>query len=255
MDHARDPFSFNGQRILVTGASSGLGRACAVFLSGLGARLVLSGRDERKLEATRLSLVGSGHVTSVFDLTRLEDISAWIAGLTADGPLSGLVHSAGVAKTLPVKATDAATFRQVMSVNTESAFALARAFRQKKSFLAPASIVFIASIAGIVGYAGLSAYSASKAAIIGMARSLAMEFARDGIRVNCVSPGFVMTEMTRAEQSFLTPQQVAALEADYPLGFGEPEDVASAVSFLLSASGKWITGSNLVIDGGASTLR
>lgn len=254
MDVYHNPFALDGHRILITGASSGLGRACAYLLSNLGARLIISGRNKKRLDDTLGSLSGHGHIASAFDLNQLDDISAWVKDLSTGDPLSGLVHCAGIYLALPVKAIDPGTFRRVMTTNVDSAFALARAFRQKSVFHSPASIVFIASIAGMVGNPGLSAYSASKAAVIGMTRSLAMEFVRDGIRVNSVSPGYVRTEMTRAQESFLTEEQVKTIEASHPLGLGSPEDVAAAVSYLLSPAGKWVTGSNLIIDGGVSAL-
>ena len=254
MDPHTSPFSLVGQRVLVTGASSGLGRACAQLLASMGARLVISGRNEERLGETLCTLAGEGHKVAPYDLGQLDGVSAWIQSLSAGDPLSGLVHCAGIYLALPVKAIDINAFRRVMSINADSAFALARAFRQKGAFRSPASIVLMASIAGMVGNPGLSAYGASKAAIIGMTKSLAMEFLHDGIRVNSVSPGYVHTEMTRAQEAFLSAEQIKAIEDGHPLGIGNPEDVAAAVSYLLSHAAKWITGSNLVVDGGASAL-
>lgn len=254
MDVHTSPFSLDGQRILVTGASSGLGRACARFLASTGARLVISGRNAERLDETLGSLAGEGHIASPYDLGQLDGVSAWVRSLSAGDPLSGLVHCAGIYLALPVKAIDINAFRRVMSTNADSAFALARAFRQKGAYRPPASIALMASIAGMVGNPGLSAYGASKAAIIGMTKSLAMEFVHDGIRVNSVSPGYVHTEMTRGQEAFLSAEQIKAIEDSHPLGIGNPEDVAAAVSYLLSPAAKWITGSNLVVDGGASAL-
>lgn len=254
MDIYAGPFALDGQRILVTGASSGLGRACARLLSTMGARLVISGRNAERLDETLGSLAGEGHAASPYDLGQLDGVSAWVRSLSAGDPLSGLAHCAGIYLALPVKAIDINAFRRVMSTNADSAFALARAFRQKGAYRSPASIVLMASIAGMVGNPGLSAYGASKAAIIGMTKSLAMEFVRDGIRVNSVSPGYVHTEMTRTQEAFLTAEQIKAIEDSHPLGLGSPDDVAAAVSYLLSPAAKWITGSNLVVDGGASAL-
>jgi len=254
VDVHTSPFSLDGQRILVTGASSGLGRVCARLLASMGARLVISGRNAERLDETLGSLTGEGHITSPYDLDQLDGVSAWLKSLAAGDPLSGLVHCAGIYLALPVKAIDVNAFRRVMSTNADSAFALARAFRQKGAYRPPASVVLMASIAGMVGNPGLSAYGASKAAIIGMTKSLAVEFAHDEIRVNSVSPGYVHTEMTRAQETFLSAEQIKVIEDGHPLGIGNPEDIAAAVSYLLSPAAKWITGSNLVVDGGASAL-
>lgn len=254
MELHTSPFSLNGQRILVTGASSGIGRACALLLANMGARLVISGRNIEKLNETLCSLVGKGHIVSAYELSQLDGVSAWVKDLSVEDPLTGLVHCAGIYLALPVKTLDINAFRRVVAINTESAFALARAFRQKGVYRSPASIVFMASIAGMVGNSGLSAYSASKAAIIGMTKCMAIEFIREGIRVNCVSPGYVHTEMTRTQEAFLTAEQIKAIKDNHPLGIGYPEDVAAAVSYLLSPAAKWITGSNLVVDGGALAL-
>lgn len=245
-------FSLAGRRVLVTGASSALGRATAVLLSELDAALVLVGRDRSRLEGTRALLAGEGHTIQVFDLAKLDDIPAWLVAVAEGGALSGLVHSAGVMLSNSFKALQLSAYENLMRVNVTAAVALAQGFRSRRVHADEASLVFLSSVAGLVGQSGLAAYGASKAALAGLARGLALELARDGIRVNCVAPGFVRTGMGMSAhlEARMTEGQLEALSEAHLLGFGTPEDVASAVAFLLAPSGRWITGTTLVVDGG-----
>jgi NAD(P)-dependent dehydrogenase (short-subunit alcohol dehydrogenase family) len=138
-----------------------------------------------------------------------------------------------------------------MRINYESAVALTAAFSKKRSHQAGSSIVLVASAAGVVGLAGSTAYSGSKGALIAFARSAALELAGSGIRVNCVAPAYVRTEMLEQTLNTLTPEQLEArIAATQPLGLGTPLDVAHAIAFLLADTGRWITGSVLAVDGG-----
>jgi NAD(P)-dependent dehydrogenase (short-subunit alcohol dehydrogenase family) len=243
----------SGQTALVTGASSGIGRETAVLLSELGARVVLNGRDETRLNDTLTRLHGDGHRVEAFDLAAAVDqIPAWIRSIAGHvGPLSALAHCAGVHLQRPLRMLDAARFEEVQRINVTTAVMLAKGLRQKGCFPSSgSSIVLLSSVTGLVGQPGITAYAASKSALLGVCRCLALELAPDKLRVNCVAPGMVRTEM--AEQMFqsLSPEQVAAIEAAHPLGFGKPRDVANAVAFLLSEASSWITGSTLTIDGG-----
>lgn len=243
----------SGRRVLVTGASSGIGRETAILLSELGARVVLSGRNIERLEETRRSLCGEGHVAAPLDLCAVEDIGAWLKALTADaGPLQGLVHCAGVRSTVPLRSAGPAKVEELMRVNFTSAAMLARAFRQPGCSTAGSSIVFLSSVMAMVGQPAASIYGASKAALVGLTKSLALELARDEVRVNCVAPGCVRSEMSGRLQEMLTDGQFEAIERMHPLGLGTPRDVANAVAFLLAGTGRWITGSVLVVDGGYS---
>lgn len=246
-----NPLTLENRTILVTGASSGIGRATAVLLSQLGATIVVVGRNADRLEETTRELEGSRHHGLVFDLANLDAIPGWMAKLVEQtGPLDGLVHSAGIGSLAPLRVLGMAEVEQVMRVNYFSAVALTKEFSRKRYHRAPASIVFIASVAGVVGAAGRTAYSASKGALTAFARSAALELAGAGLRVNCIAPAYVRTEMYEATRASLTDDQLRALVAAQPLGLGEPLDVAYAVAFLLAPTGRWITGAVLPVDGG-----
>jgi NAD(P)-dependent dehydrogenase (short-subunit alcohol dehydrogenase family) len=167
------------------------------------------------------------------------------------GPLHGLVHAAGLPCTAPLRVLEPDVYRDVWTVNTEAALALVRAFQSRKVYAGDrGSIVLISSVMGIVGSATVVGYSMSKAALIGMARSMALELAPKQIRVNCVAPGFVRTPMYNKVAGFWDAEQVARIDALHPLGQGDPEDVANAIAFLLADASRWITGSVLTVDGG-----
>lgn len=246
-----NPMALNDRRILVTGASSGIGRETAILLSQLGAQLVLVARDTNKLEETRLALTGSNHICMPYDLQEIEGIAAWMKRISTEvGALHGMVHSAGIEIFKPLRWLKQDDLKQIMQINVEAGIALAKAFHQKDAHVAGASLVFLASVVGVVGQAGISAYAATKGAIIALTRSLAIEFSALPLRVNCVAPGVVETPMSNKVFSQLLPAQIEKINQMHLLGLGSTRDVANAIAFLLADTGRWITGTTLFVDGG-----
>lgn len=245
------PFDLSGRKVMVVGASAGIGRATAVLLASLGARVVLNGRDAGRLEPVFAELVGEGHHIAAFDVSQLDAVPAWMKNdVCADGPLDGLVHCAGVQVTLPVRSFSQAHFDRVMHTNLGSALALARGFRQKGCCNRDASMVLVASIGGFLGQPGNVVYGASKAGLMSTARGLSMELLRDGIRVNSVAPAMVETQMSRKAFDEMGEAAKQAILSRHPMGMGKPDDVAGPIAFLLSDASRWMTGTCLTVDGG-----
>jgi NAD(P)-dependent dehydrogenase (short-subunit alcohol dehydrogenase family) len=240
-----DPFSLDGKRILVTGASSGLGRAIAIGCSQRGATIVATGRDELRLSETMGALCGIGHISICADLNKAEDRDQ--VTLLA-GSIHGLVHAAGIAALAPVRQASAAHIEAQMGTNFVSPMLLTQNLLQRNAIQAGGAILFISSIAAHVGVRGVGAYSATKAALEAAARCLSMEVAKKNIRVNCLAPGEVRTPLFDASMN--TTGNLAGTLASYPLGLGLPEDVANAAIFFLSPASRWVTGTTLILDGG-----
>ena len=246
-----NPMSLAGRVILVTGASSGIGRETSILLSRLGAKVVLVGRNREQLQVTEDRLEGASCRIEPFDLNQTDQINDWLMPIgTDEGGLHGLVHCAGMQLTRPLRVTTSENVDQLLRINFIAAVELAKSFRQRGVCQKPSSIVFVSSIMGLIGLPALSIYSASKGALDGFCRSLALEYAPEGIRVNCVSPGHVHSEMTDQVAQRMPDEQYEVLRAAHPLGFGTPLDVANAIGFLLADTGRWMTGTTLVVDGG-----
>ncbi len=246
-------FGLDQKRIIISGASSGIGRACAVACAQLGAKLVLFGRNNSRLEETLNLLVGSCHHYYAFDITDNPSLNSVLALIKRDiGPIDGFIHSAGIQKTLPFKLTKSDVFIKQYQVNVLAGFEICRLLLKKKQ-LNPngASFVMISSINGVIGAGAQIAYSASKGALISAVRSLAVELASSRIRINSISPGMVEgTPMTKKIINMLSTEWESNNKKEYPLGWVDTEDVANAAVFLLSPATKKITGTNIIVDGG-----
>jgi len=241
---------FAGKRFLVTGASSGLGKACAEALAREGGELVLPGRREREL----LEMFPAPHSVVAGDLRGEDFHKRLAAGLKQTAAsLHGVVLAAGVQEIRPLMMESAASLAKTWEVNVFGSLGLLAQLLKLRLIEKGGSIVLFSSAAVMAGGAGLVGYAASKGAIEAATRSLAVELASQRIRVNAVAPGVVRTPMSESYMKRLNAQQVAGLEQDHPLGFGAPEDVAGAVRFLLSGAARWITGSVLSIDGGLTS--
>jgi len=245
------PLPFQGQTILVTGASSGIGRAVARLLAHQGARVLLGGRDAERLEMEAKALGPERAVGVPMDLVDLDGACQWVGELVQiHGPLSGIVHSAGIRSGVPIRMLKQAGMTRMMAIHVDVPLGLIKGFRQRRPGGLPGAIVLISSVLGLVGSPSEVAYCAAKAAMGGVVRSAALELAAEGIRVNAVAPGFVESEMLSAFRKTLTEEQFAQIVARHPLGLGRPEDVAQAAAFLLGDTARWITGTTLVVDGG-----
>lgn len=240
-----NPFALNGKRILVTGASSGIGRQIAISCAGMGAALVVSGRDQQRLDETAQACNGTAVIadlTSEADRHRLVD---------SCGPLNGVVHSAGIEGPSPIRLASEKHIRQLSAIHYEAPFLLTQRMLVKRTVQDSGSIIFISSLAAISGTAGIGVYSGMKGAVISTARCLALELTRQRIRVNCLAPSFVKGPMYESMRAKIG-ESLDAYEAKHPLGFGTPEDVAHAAIYFLSDASKWVTGQVHVMDGGYS---
>ena len=241
-----NPYSLEGKTILVTGASSGIGRATAIECSKMGAKVVVTARNDERLKQTLETLEGEGHQMILCDLTNEENLNALVENTPL---LDGLVCNAGINKLVPIRQLKAADLNYIFSVNTFSPIILLQKLLKKKKIADNASVVFTSSISGIGAAAvGESMYIASKGAISAFVKAAALEFSKKGIRVNAVCPGMVVTDMSDAYD--LNEGENEDLK-NYPLGrYANPEDIAWGIIYLLSNASRWVTGTNMVIDGG-----
>ena len=245
------PFSLVNKIILITGASSGIGRSIAVECSKLGARLFITGRDIIKLTETYSMLIGSGHQMLQSDLNNFKDRSNLIESIQF---INGLVNCAGINETMLFRFIQESSIRSIMETNFFSPFLLTKELFQSKKIQNNSSIVFISSISGTrCSWAANSMYSASKAAINGAIKGIALDLAPKGIRVNAIIPGMIETNFIDTE--LISKEQIEFDKKKYPLKrYGKPEEVAYSAIFLLSDASEWITGTELLIDGGYTLL-
>ena len=242
-----NPFSLEGKTILVTGASSGIGRATAIACSQMGAVVVVTGRNESRLQETLDALEGSGHQMIVADITNDDQIDYLVDQIPA---INGLVNNAGITETCPTQFIKRDKLNRVMEVNTIAPILLTQRILKKKKLGKGGSIVFTCSISGTcVCGGGNVLYSASKGAIHGFMKNAALDLAHKGIRVNDVCPGMIDTHILDA--GTISDEQLEIEAQRYPMKrFGKPEEVAYGIIYLLSDASSFVTGSSIVIDGG-----
>lgn len=247
-----NPFSLDGKTILVTGASSGIGRQCAIDCSKMGARVVLVARNEERLKETLSQMEGDSHLAVSFDLTDFDGLPEKINEIVSKvGVISGVVNSAGISTTEPLKLTTSERLEGFLHTNVMGTLLLSKEVCKLKHYNREGcSIVFLASVMGVVGESMKSAYSMTKGALISAARSLACEFSRKKIRFNCISPGVIETPINANQPYMKDPELRKQFEAKHLLGLGEPSDISNACIYLLSDASRWVTGQNLIIDGG-----
>jgi len=247
-------FSLHNKNIIITGASSGIGKKCAEECNKAGANIILTGRNEARLKTAFDKLSGSKNLFYSFDITQfdiIEDIVNEIVEKT--GKIDGFIHSAGIELTKPFRLTKTEDYENLYKVNVISGFEFAKVISSRKYINETGgSFVFISSVLGFLSKPGIISYSSSKGALINGAKSMALELASKKIRVNCISPAVVETELSKSYIEKLTEEAMNDMLKMHPLGLGKPEDVAYACIYLLSDESRWVTGSNLVIDGGYS---
>ena len=241
-----NPFSLEGKTVLVTGASSGIGQATAIECAKMGAKVVITGRNVERLQETFTQLEGEGHFQIPADLNNEDDIER----LAAECPiLDGLVNNAGRGVSKPVNFIKLEDLQGIYQTNLFAVVLLTKALLKKKKIAKNGSIVFTSSLSAYLTGAGLAVYASSKAAVCGYMRTCALELATKGIRANAILPGMVETKLINS--GYYSDNDKQSDVALYPLGrYGNPVDVAQTVVFLLSDASSWITGLELIIDGG-----
>ena len=244
-----------GRRILVTGASSGIGAHSTKFFSSLGAHVILVGRSIQKLNSISSQLPANTSLVKAVDLSLPDTLYREIRTLPSEWlPLDGVFHAAGHELVKPVRLIKSSDFESLMSVSVQTALSIGRAASSKRIMANGGSLVFMSSVAAITGTSGLTLYSASKGAIESMTRSLAVELSSKCIRVNSITAGAVETPMHQRLLGGMPDDAVQDYLARHPLGFGQPCDISNIAAFLISDASRWMTGTSIVLDGGYSAL-
>jgi NAD(P)-dependent dehydrogenase (short-subunit alcohol dehydrogenase family) len=238
------PFSLEGRHILVTGASSGIGEAAARLCAQMGARVVACGRNEERLQKVVSGLAGDGHQAVIGDLT---DPAARQAVVDAVPALDGCVFSAGAAALAPMRMVSQRHLDAIFAVNYDAPVLLTQALLAKRKIAQAASLVYVTAIAEHVAPNATGVYSGAKAALTATVRTIAVEQARQGIRANCISPGYVATPMLEGLQGVMNTQDKMELA---PLGVIEPDEIAAGIAWLLAPASRWVSRTSLVIDAG-----
>lgn len=244
-----NPFSLEGKTILVTGASSGIGRATAIECSKMGAKVIITARNEERLNETLSQMEGNGHTAILAEQTNVEQVTNLVASVP---DLDGLVLCAGKGMTLPFQFCKRKKYDDIFNVNFFAPIELLRLLVKEKKLLLNSSVVFVSSIGGVTSFSvGNEIYGASKAAINATMKFCARELATKKIRVNCVNPGMVNTKLI--QNGAISDEQKKINMELYPLKrYGEPEEIAYGIIYLLSNASAWVTGHSLIIDGGVT---
>lgn len=241
-----NPFSLEGKHILVTGASSGIGRGICIDTSKMGATVHLMARNEQRLNETLSQMEGKGHQVHQVDLCDKDALTTMVDSLPL---LDGVVLCAGIIKTTPVKNISEDALEEIFNTNIMADIRMVSRLLKKKKLNKGASVVFISSVSTFNVKVGNSLYSATKGAVNSFAKAMALEVAKQSMRVNCIQPGFVPSSILSSgaieEDAFLK-----FYAERHPLGFGTPTDIANGCIYLLSDASRWVTGSIFTLDGG-----
>ena len=241
-----NPFSLEGKIILVTGASSGIGRGICIDCAKMGATVHLMARNEERLNETLSQMEGEGHQIHIADLCSTDDINALIDALPV---IDGVVLCAGIIKTMPVKNINEEAMNEIFNANIMGDIKLCSRLLKKKKLNHGGSVVFISSVSTFNVKVGNSLYSATKGAVNSFAKAMALEVSKQEMRVNCIQPGFVPSSILSS--GAIEEDEFMKFYAErHPLGFGTPTDIANCCIYLLSDASRWVTGSIFTIDGG-----
>ncbi len=245
-----NPFSLNGKTIFVTGASSNIGRQIAIKCSEMGAKVIGSARRIEMLNETLASMTGEGHTMIPCDLSEPEQLPALVEQLPE---LDGVILCAATFRTTPIRNNRRKYTEEMFNTNTFANIDLVQLLLKNKKVKTGGSILFISSVAAYRPYAGNALYSATKGAINSFCQVLAIEQGSRGIRANCVSPGILNNDKIEGDGA-VTKEQLQAEEARFPLGFGRTTDIAYAAVYMMSDASRWVTGTNMIVDGGQSII-
>jgi NAD(P)-dependent dehydrogenase (short-subunit alcohol dehydrogenase family) len=247
----KDIFSLANKTILILGASSGIGRCVAKICSDFGAKIILHGRNKDRLQETLNQLSGSGHILFDKDINDI-DFESKLIDLVQNAQLQGIFFAIGIHKFTPIRTTKIELVNEIIDSNFISAIKIIKFIGKIANKNNSISAIFMSSIASISSEVGINVYSASKAALNTLIKSSAKELILKSVRLNTISAGFVNTEMFEGILRNFTEEQSEVLLSKYSLGVGTPEDIAYLALYLLSDASRWITGTNIVIDGGAT---
>lgn len=245
-----NPFSLEGKTILVTGASSNIGRQIAVKCSEMGAKVIITARNEERLKETLVKMTGEGHQMIQSDLADLEQIPVLVEKITE---LDGVIMCAAIFRTTPIRNNRRKYTEELFKINTFANIDLVQQILKNRKIKDGGSILFISSVAAYRPYVGNALYSATKGAINSFCQVLAIEQGSRKIRANCVSPGIIQSDMEVKDWA-VTEEELKKEEARFPLGFGHTTDIAYAAVYMMSDASKWVTGTNMIVDGGQSII-